>query len=226
MSEYEATQAFYGRWARVYDRLATAPGIRSWRAAAADALDLSPGDTVVEMGVGTGANLPHLRDRVGPSGRVVGLDLTRGMLDVAARRVARAGWDNVALLRADARRPPVASPVDAIVGSFVVGMFADPEAVVETWLDHLGPGGRLALLDAARSERTAALPLNLAFRAFVRLTAPRGGSRVAIPSGSPVERLEDRIDAASAALEAGTASTGEARFAGGFVRLRWGRLPE
>jgi len=82
-----ATQSFYGRWARVYDWVATAPGVESWRTRAVGALDLDPGDTVVEMGCGTGANVPHLREAVGPEGRVVGVDLTRGMLRRARERV-------------------------------------------------------------------------------------------------------------------------------------------
>jgi ubiquinone/menaquinone biosynthesis C-methylase UbiE len=227
MSEYDATQAFYGRWARLYDRLATAPGIRSWRQRTADVLALEPGDTVVEMGVGTGANLPALRERVGVSGHVVGLDLTRGMLDVAARRVAAAGWGNVHLVRADARSPPIAGGVDAVLGSFVVGMFADPAAVVGTWLDCLAPGGRLALLDAARSDRALARPLNAGLRAFVRLTSPGGGPKATGDDGPrPIESLETRIDAADGALAAGTATAETTRLAGGFVRLRWGRTPE
>ena len=199
MSEYAATQAFYGRWARLYDRLATAPGIRSWRVRAADVLDLSAGDTVVEMGVGTGANLPYLRERVGPSGQVVGLDLTRGMLDVARDRIEAAGWRNVHVARADARTPPIEGPVDAIVGSFVVGMFDEPGGVVAGWLDALGPGGRLALLDAARSDHPLAVPLNLGFRAFVRLTTPQDGPKHGSRDASPTERLEARIAAATGA---------------------------
>ena len=84
-----ATQSFYGRWARVYDWVATAPGVESWRSRAVASLALDPGDTVVEMGCGTGANAPYLREAVGPEGRVVGIDLTRGMLRRAGERVDR-----------------------------------------------------------------------------------------------------------------------------------------
>lgn len=224
MSEYDATQAFYGRWARLYDWLATAPGIRSWRVRAADALDLTPGDTVVEMGVGTGANLPHLRERVGESGRVVGIDLTRGMLDVARRRVAHAGWENVDLVRADARSPPVHGPVDAVLGSFVAGMFESPERVITQWLQLLDEEATVALLDASRSDRRLAAPLNLGFRAFVRLTTPRGAPKSGGDREPPVARLKSRIAAADRALAAGTATHAEIRLAGGFVRLRHGRV--
>ena len=91
-SDVTAVTAFYGRWARLYDLLATRlPGVGRFRAAAADALDLSPGDTVVDVGCGSGAALPYLRERVGPDGAVVGVDLTGEMLARARERVARAG---------------------------------------------------------------------------------------------------------------------------------------
>lgn len=220
MKGTQEIQAFYGRWAQLYDVLATAPGIRSWRERAVEALDLTPGDTVVEMGVGTGANLPFLRDAVGERGRVLGVDFTRGMLEVARRRVATAGWENVHLVLADATRPSVTAPVDAVLGSFVVGLVNTPADVIRTWADLIGYDGRLALLDAARSERPLAAPVNLGLRLFVRLTAPgtRGG---AVP---PIERLESRLSEARDAVDAVTTDRHERRFAGGFVRLRWGQV--
>ena len=46
-------------------------------------LDLKPGDHVLEIGCGTGRNLPYLRDAVGPQGRVYGVDISAGMLERA-----------------------------------------------------------------------------------------------------------------------------------------------
>jgi ubiquinone/menaquinone biosynthesis C-methylase UbiE len=220
MSDGEATQAFYDRWARLYDLLATAPGIRSWRTRAVDALDLAPGETVVEMGVGTGANIPYLREAVGNRGRVIGIDVTQGMLEVARRRATSQGWDNVHLVRADATRPPLTGPVDAVLSSFVVGMLENPVASIEDWATFVAGNGTIALLDAARSNRPLARPLNLCLRAFVRLTAPgkRGGDE------PPIEILESRLADAQNALAAVTTAHHERRFAGGFVRVRWGRL--
>lgn len=232
MSDYAATQSFYGRWARLYDVIATAPGVTSWRAAAVDALDLAPGDTVVEFGCGTGANFPFLRDAVGDRGRVIGLDITPGMLARARERATAAGWQNVALVRGDARRPAIDGPVDAVLGAFVVGMFPDPGAVVTDWLSLLDADGSMALLNATRSPRRLAAPLNLAFRAFVRLSTPGGGDGGGGGDGpgpraspSPTAILEGRIDAATRALADGTATGGHRRLAGGFVSLRWGHRP-
>jgi ubiquinone/menaquinone biosynthesis C-methylase UbiE len=213
-----ATQGFYGRWATVYDWVATAPGVRSWRARSADALALAPGDTVVEMGCGTGANFPALRERVGPEGRVVGVDITPGMLDRARERVASAGWTNVHVAAGDATAPPVEGPVDAVLATFVVGMFRDPAPAVERWVDLLAPGGTIALLNAGRSDRRLARPLNLAFRGFVRAASPGKGG------GSAAAQLEARVDAAREVVFRRCDESGLDAFGLGYLGLAWGRL--
>jgi ubiquinone/menaquinone biosynthesis C-methylase UbiE len=219
MSDVTATQSFYGRWAGAYDWLATAPGVESWRTRAADALALDAGDTVVEMGCGTGANLPYLRERVGPEGRVVGVDLTRGMLRRADERVRRHGWANVDLVHADATRPPIAGPVDAVLATFVVGMFPDPRPAVRRWVELLAPGGRVALLNAGRSDHPYVGPLNLAFRGFVRAAAPGERGR------SPTQSLERRVAAARDEVRTLCAPTGFESFALGYLALQWGHHP-
>jgi len=205
-------RTFYGRWARLYDRLATLPGVQSWRRAAADALDCEDGATVVEMGCGTGANLPHLRQQVGPGGRVVGLDVTRGML---ARARERGDAD---LLQADATRPPLADGIDALLGTFVIGMFADPSTVVDDWCDLVGPGGRVALLHFTKSERVWARPINAAYRAFVWLSSTdKRQTGVASSHDRRVEVAYDRLQSRTAEYE-------ERTLAGGYLRLASGRV--
>jgi len=216
MGDVSATQSFYGRWARLYDWVATAPGIESWRARAADTLALEPGDTVVEMGCGTGANVPHLRERVGPEGRVVGVDVTREMLRRAGDRVEQTAWENASLVHADATRPPLSGPVDAVLATFVVGMFPDPRPAIRAWVDALAPGGRVALLNASRSDRALARPLNLAFRGFVRAAAP-GDRRV-----SPTRSLERRVSTARDELRTLCTTAGFETFGAGYLGLQWG----
>jgi len=205
-------QTFYGRWARVYDVLATLPGVQSWRQEATAALDLDSGDSVVEMGCGTGANLPHLRDAVGPTGQVMGLDVTRGML-------ARArGRGDAYLLQADATRPPLAGPVDGLLGSFVVAMFPDPRVIVDQWCDLVAPGGRVALLHFIRSDRTWARPINAAYRAFV------WGSSTDKHQTGVTESHDRRVAAAYDRLAEQTTDYRERRLAGGYLWLASGRV--
>jgi ubiquinone/menaquinone biosynthesis C-methylase UbiE len=212
------TQQFYGRWARLYDALAAAPGVRSWRERTAERLDLAPGDTVVEMGCGTGANVPYLRERVGPAGRVVGIDVTRAMLQQARGHDDRTG-PTVAYLQGDARRVPVTG-ADTVLATFVVGIFEDPAPVVEQWCNLVGPGGRVALLNFQRSDRPIAAPLNLAFEGFVRLSAPGGR----LSRTSQARTFEERVADAREALLDRTAEHGFETFAGGYLGLVSGRV--
>lgn len=223
MAGHDATESFYNRWARLYDHVATAPGVRSWRGAAVETLDLSPGDTVADMGCGTGANFPHLRECVGPEGCIVGVDIVPGMLAGATARIRREGWHSVHAVRGDATRPPFGpDAVDAVLSTFLVGMLPDPKAAVRTWLRSVRPGGRVTLLNAVRSDRRLLFPLNLAFRGFVRATAP--GNRLQV--AAPVKSLERRWDAARDALFEGTIDQCNRELAGGLVVIASGRVPE
>ena len=167
----DTVTGFYGRYADLYDRIATLPVVRRWRRRAAAALALDPGDTVVEVGCGTGANVSYLRERVGPGGRVVGVDLTGPLLRRTRRRARLAGWENAAVVRGDATRPPV-ERADAVLASFVVGLLADPGDAVRTWCDLVGSSGRVAVLDGAPSDHPVGRLLNPAFGAFVGAGAP------------------------------------------------------
>jgi len=207
------TQAFYGRWAHAYDWFSRfLPGLGGLRGEAADALALTAGDTVVDLGCGTGANLGYLRERVGPEGTVMGVDLTPKMLEQARAAVERQGWRNVHLVRGDAARPPV-DDVDGVLGTFVVGLLADPEDVVAEWVDCLAPEGHVAVLEAGRSDRRFARPLNRAFEAFVAAGSPGDGHEDA------AAELDRQIDEARGALGQHARLTRDERRAGGFVRL-------
>jgi len=218
-------QSFYGRWAALYDALARyAPGIGSLRERAAAALELDPGDTVVEMGCGTGANLPYLREQVGPEGAVVGVDFTRPVLDRARESVA--AYDNVHLVRGDAARPPVTDvtdgSVDAVLATFVVGMLDDPGAAVRDWCDLLGDGGNVVLVDAASSDRPYAAPVNALFRAVVILSTPP--TLQFRYDRDPQATLDRRVDAARDALRDRSSAVARETHALGVVRLTGGRI--
>lgn len=221
MSKLDSTQQFYTRWAELYDYVATAPGVTSWRERVVDMLSLSPGDTVVEMGCGTGANFPHLRSAVGPEGQVIGVDLVPAMLAGAHSRIDRRGWENVHVVRGDATKPSI-KRADAVVSTFLIGMLSDPEAAVGEWLNYLAPGGRIAIMNAGRSDRTLATPLNLLFRLFVRFSSP--GGRLA--RDSPAAALEARWRAARNALQRETIRFTTKNMGLGFIRSARGQIPE
>ncbi|WP_254522967.1 class I SAM-dependent methyltransferase [Natrinema caseinilyticum] len=227
----ESAQEFYGRWARLYDVIARrTPGIARLRRRAAAACRLEPGDTVVEMGCGTGANLPFLRERVGPTGTVIGIDFTRQVLERA--RAATADYDNVSVVRGDATRPPLGTgaaaaetdggEIDAVLATFVVGMLEDPVAAVDDWCDLVGSDGTVVLANAARSETWYAPPVNAVFRAIVILSTPP--TMQLRYENDPHIRLDEKIDAAHARLRHRSAAVADETHVLGVVRLTGGRL--
>lgn len=141
---------------RVYDRW-TRPdwlyplverGTVRFRRRAVERLDLERGDTVLDVGCGPGVNFGLLRAAVGREGRVVGVDLSAGMVARARRRARDRGWRNVHVVRADATgdvlRPGTA---DAAVSTLALSTMPDADAVVGAVRRALGPAGRMAVLD-------------------------------------------------------------------------------
>src|SRR6201999_165505 len=103
---------------RFYGALSPLFLITPWaRHKGVDALRLRPGDTVLEMGAGSGRNLPYLVDAVGPSGAVIGVDLSAGMLAEARKMAARRGFANVELVESDAATVEIGREVDAVLFS-------------------------------------------------------------------------------------------------------------
>jgi demethylmenaquinone methyltransferase/2-methoxy-6-polyprenyl-1,4-benzoquinol methylase len=150
--------ALYRRRASSYDaatQLYRALGFRlnAYRRMAVEALALGPGDTVVEIGCGTGANFELLQARVGPEGRVVGVDLTDAMLAQAERRVRAHGWRNVELVQSEASAYAFPRGVSGILSSLALTHCPDYDAVIQHGAAALRPGGRWAVLDLKLPEQ-------------------------------------------------------------------------
>lgn len=136
------------------------------------ALDLRPGDRVLEMGCGPGNGFAALRAEVGPEGRVVGVDSSAGMVARARARVRARGWENVEVVQADATRLGVGGgTVDAVYAAMSLSATGDPAAAVRAAASCLRDDGRLVVLDARPFPGLPWSVLNpIAVTVFVRLT--------------------------------------------------------
>ncbi|HET8565514.1 MAG TPA: class I SAM-dependent methyltransferase [Solirubrobacterales bacterium] len=133
------------------------------RRKAAAALGLAPGMTVLEIGAGTGRNLPYLLDAVGPTGTVIAVDASPGMLAEARRLVDGRGWSNVQLLRQDAAELEIDADLDAVLFGLSYSVLPDPQPALARAWERLRPGGRLVVMD-----------VGLTYSRFHRLLAPLG----------------------------------------------------
>ena len=105
------------------------------------------GESVLEIGCGTGATTVPLAEAVGLRGRVVGIDISEPMLAGARQRVADSGLGNISLVQADAQVHRLeAGGFDLIVSRFGVMFFADPVAAFSNLLPAARPGGRLCFV--------------------------------------------------------------------------------
>src|SRR5262249_38770087 len=144
--------AVYRKRAKNYDftvQLYRILGFRmdAYRALAIDSLHLKPGDTVVDIACGTGANFPMLRERVGQMGKIIGVDFTDAMLARARERVEHSRWRNVGLVQSEAAAYEFPAKVDGVISTFAMIYVPEFDDVICRGARALVIGGRLVVLD-------------------------------------------------------------------------------
>lgn len=136
--------------ARVYEKLASiydftfGPTLHPGRVQALQRMGIKAGDSVLEVGVGTGINAT-LYPR---SCQVIGIDLSDSMLEKARERVAKHGLSNIRLLEMDAASLTFAdSSFDIVYAPYLISVVPDPVAVVREMVRVCRPGGKIIILN-------------------------------------------------------------------------------
>ena len=165
----------YRKRAKRYDFSANAYyllGIRefAYRKIGVEALKLRKGDTVIEIGCGTGLNFSLLRKKVGPDGNIIGVDLTPEMLEKADKRIRRNGWKNVTLVQSDAAEYLFPEHLDGIISTFAITLVPEYDRVIQKGAAALSANARFVIVDFKKPDRWSMWMIKL----FVILTRPFG----------------------------------------------------
>lgn len=167
---YQKRAKYYNFSANAYYLL----GFRefAYRKIGVKTLNLKKGDTVVEIGCGTGLNFSLLRKQVGPKGTIIGVDLTLEMLEEADKRIKRNGWQNVTLIQNDAAKYQFREQIDGIISTFALTLVPEYDEIIQNGAAALSPNARFVIVDFKKPDKWPMWIVKL----FVILTRPFGVS--------------------------------------------------
>ncbi len=151
--------------------------LESLRAEAVTRLKLSPGSRVIDAACGTGASFPFLLHIVGPTGEIVGVEISEFMAEIAKRHIRENGWGNVRVVISPAQTAQVEGDFDALL-LFAAHEVLTSSQALDNLFAHLKPGARVAAFGA----RLRKPPLGWLTNPFFRLVSKKW-----LPHSPPID---------------------------------------
>lgn len=225
-------RGMFDRIAGVYDVMNSAmtAGLHhGWRERAADRAEVSPGDAALDLCCGTGDLALALRERVGPSGRVVGADFSERMLALAQDKALERGMPDVTFEWADALELPYSdASFDAVTVGFGARNLADLERGVGEMVRVTKPGGHVVILEITQPRRP---PLSYFFSLWFDRIVPLLGRVTGNPDAysylpESVRSFPSPEGLAAIMDRAGLEGIRYTILAGGIIAIHSGRKPD
>jgi ubiquinone/menaquinone biosynthesis C-methylase UbiE len=194
-------EGIFDRGADTYDQI----GVDFFTPAARDLVakaELRPGERVLDLGTGRGAALFAAAEAVGPTGRVVGLDLSGRMVELTAAEAKARGLHHVSVAQGDAEHPDFADKAfDAILLSLSIFMLPDAAGALPRYRDLLSEDGRLCFTTFGAQDENFDAGMK-AFAGFIPGgTPPRGDRQGQLGTREGIEELLADAGFASTSIE-------------------------
>ena len=165
MRKQTASQPYYDKFSRVYDIFSPKIYYHKARTHAIQSLDLQAGQTVLNVPCGTGQNFDHFQQYLQKSGKIIGIDLSKGMLKKAQAKVDKNNWDNITLIQKDVRqldsnwletlaKQPTPISIDAILCDLGLSGFPAWQQVINNLIAILKPNGTIVIMDWYMEKRS------------------------------------------------------------------------
>lgn len=118
-----------------------------------EALELGPGDSIADLGSGTGYFTFRFADAVGEEGQVYAVDVDEALLKSLEKRAAKEGYANMATVLAEYEDPLIPEPVDIIFTSNTFHHFQERPTYFDNAKQYLAEGGRIAIIDLRMEDK-------------------------------------------------------------------------
>lgn len=164
--------------------------IKPLRQRAERALQLEVGNRVLDAGCGPGGTFPYLVEQVGPTGDVVGVEISPETTMNARRRIEANGWRNVQVIVGDARCVRLTGMFDGLVMFAAPDVYASAEAISNLF-PYLKDDARVVVFGAKLSNRGLGRALNVLFRSLMKLSFSSTPALNFEPWGLLKERIAD-----------------------------------
>lgn len=145
------------------------PFILRLRRKAVGSLQLPQGGRVLDVGCGLGGTFPYLVRAVGPTGKVVGVEISPQVASAARKRVQVNGWGNVSVVEGDARNVRLSGTFDGMVMFGAPDIYASP-AVLANLMPYLNDGARVVAFGMKLTNRRFGTLLNPILKTVMRLS--------------------------------------------------------